>query len=196
MIIESSSRANSQIVRWIQVNISGYQPVSLVSFLVSSKSVRRKTPLCELSIPASVYDLLMEVTALRILLEFISTATILDTVGPTDIRQCWVSVCESCKMHRKKTTHNSSVKNTVKAELWKYVFWYIHPSIFVYLLCQVSRRQPVGIDRALGSALGRACDIYDEECVLSSSLPRLKLIYPIALKSTYPPNVTMSIGTS
>ncbi|KAK0466102.1 fungal-specific transcription factor domain-containing protein [Desarmillaria tabescens] len=55
-------------------------------------------------------------------------------------------IAQEAGAHRKKTTRNSPVKNTVEAELWKRVFWCL-----------------VGIDRALSSALGRACAIYDED---------------------------------
>ncbi|KAK0466120.1 fungal-specific transcription factor domain-containing protein [Desarmillaria tabescens] len=67
-------------------------------------------------------------------------------------QQSWIIVgaglriAQDAGAHRKTTTHNSPVKNTVEAELWKRVFWCL-----------------VGIDSFLSSALGRACAIYDED---------------------------------
>ncbi|KAK0184621.1 fungal-specific transcription factor domain-containing protein [Armillaria mellea] len=73
-------------------------------------------------------------------------------LGSSAPQQSWtlagvgLRIAQDAGAHRKKTTRNSSVTNTVEAELWKRVFWCL-----------------VGIDRALGSALGRACAIYDED---------------------------------
>ncbi|SJL13472.1 uncharacterized protein ARMOST_16916 [Armillaria ostoyae] len=73
-------------------------------------------------------------------------------LGSSAPQQSWtlagvgLRIAQDAGAHRKKTTRNNSVKNTVEAELWKRVFW-----------CLVS------IDRTLSSALGRACAIYDED---------------------------------
>ncbi|KAK0466105.1 fungal-specific transcription factor domain-containing protein [Desarmillaria tabescens] len=55
-------------------------------------------------------------------------------------------IAQDAGAHRKKTTRNSPVKNTVEAELWKRAFW--------CLVC---------IDSFFSSALGRACAIRDED---------------------------------